>query len=168
MKTSERSQALAVVSETGAWRTVRNWIRDMVSIEPRVMRQVAKETFGNLGNWIERGEDNIEACGCLVGTVALVMVEQRNHFKPNASLGFFEHTTNEFKSDGNEKGDSATTTAVVAALARKQLKEDMQDYASRAGGAAAMLGAHLSQDTAVALIKDEIVRALKRRKLAHA
>jgi hypothetical protein len=181
VKQSERRAALGLVGHRPAWTTIRSWIRDMVKIEPKVMRQVVKTEFGDLQNWLEKGPGNIKACGCLVGTTALVMAEQRNHFKPDADVGVFRYTTDEFKTeDGygicdNEKGDAANSTEVIAKLARKQLKRDMEDYASQAGGAAAVLGIHLGQDAAVALIKDEIQRALKRRtramqrrKLAHA
>lgn len=172
MKPSERRQALRDIGKdwqvVSSWNYVRDWIKDMVQIEPKVMRQVAKMEFGDLGNWIEKGKGNIEACGCLIGTTALALVEDRNHFKVNVDSRGFKHTTEEFKKGegweaGNEKGDYAGASKVVGLLVKKQLKEDMEDWASEAGCSAKDLREALGQETAVALIKDEITRQLKRR-----
>lgn len=186
MKTSERRSALArlkldgivynAVERQKTWASISAWIRQMVKIEPRIMREVSKAEFGDLGKWIEKGKGNVKACGCLVGTVALEMVKQRNHFTPNVEYGEFTFTTNDFENDGLcEKGDSANAGEVVAKLAQKQFADNMETQADLVGGAAASLGNILGQEPAVALIKDEIVRALKRRsqaakrrKLAHA
>lgn len=145
------------------WQRVAKWIRQMVNIEPTIMQEVSKATFGDLGAWIEEGEGKVKACGCLVGTVALKMVEARNHFKAAVDGGNFDCTTNEFQESIAGKGGPAEAYEVVGALSRKAFVEDMQTEAATVGSFAASLKSFLTQETAVALIKDEIVRALKAR-----
>lgn len=72
--------------QTGPWRTVKRWLAKMVKYEPSVMRAVARKPFGDLSQWIEGGDVNVsDACGCLVGTTALVLARKRNHFDVNSS-----------------------------------------------------------------------------------
>lgn len=178
MKPSERRAALSRLNEDGlfhtgetksaTWKIVSKWIRQMVKIEPKIMREVSKATFGNLGSWFEKGEGNVKACGCLVGTVALEMTKTRNHFKIQPGKLTDDKpslvcTTNEFKDgyDYHAKGDAVGPWEVVEFLAQKSFTAHMKQEAEDAGCAASSLGIHLGQDTAVALIKDEIVKALK-------
>lgn len=175
MKPSERKDALRILHtdwlftnaehRIKAWDTVRKWIRNMVRIEPTVMREVSKREFGDLGSWLEKGKGNVQACGCLVGTTALVLVERRNHFKPDAKQGEFIHTTNEFENENTGydiKGDRAQAVDVVTKLAQEKFSStsSMQWAAEEAGCKAGALGTYLGQETAVALIKDEITRQL--------
>lgn len=154
--------------QMGIWQVISTWIRQMVKIEPKVMREVSKAEFGSLSSWIERGEGNVKVCGCLVGTVALALADARNHFKADPYTNGFSCTTNEFATDDGyyAKGEPAEAYDVIGFLSRKAFVEDMQNRAASVGGKAATLGNILGQESAVALIKDEIVRALKRRQAA--
>lgn len=146
-----------------SWPTVSNWIRDMVRIEPGVMAKVARAEFGDLGMWIQRGKRNVGVCGCLVGTTALILADERNHFKPVARNGCLVRTTNR----GDEyKGYSAYPNTVVAELVNTNTKarKEMELAAERAGCAASDMGNILGQELAVELIKDEIKRQLKFRR----
>jgi|SRR5439155_19706406 len=147
--------------ETSAWLTVRDWIRDMVRIEPKVMREVSKARFGDLGSWIQNGSGNVKFCGCLVGTCALKLVQDRNHFKPQKGQEDFVCTEpiGEFAADDYYSADWASAPEVVSVLAANygQVSRDAYD----AGIAAAELGDILGQTDAVKLIKDEIIRQLK-------
>ena len=163
MTPQERKAALARLkhsySASAAWTTVAQWIRRMVAIEPSVMRRVAARTFGDLGSWIERGSRNVGVCGCLVGSTALELVDARNHFKPDPYFNGFTRTTGEWK------GERCPATTAVAELVRgpQALKDNMDGWACRAGIAASNLLLMLTDDTAVALIKDEIHRQLRAR-----
>lgn len=174
MKPSERRKALARIRGSDAsnfsyektWKHISKWLRQMVKIEPKIMREVSKATFGDLGSWLQKGEGKVKACGCLIGTVALKMLEDRNHFKVvadkhDASYIKLSCTTNEFSDEGYGKGDGAAPWAVVSLLAKNAFVENMRGEAEDIGCEVGGLGNRLGQETAVALIKDEIVRALK-------
>lgn len=174
MKPSERRKALARIhnvdfSDFGydrTWKEISKWIKQMVKIEPKVMREVSKATFGDLGKWLEKGEGKVKACGCLVGTVALKMLEDRNHFKvvnKSDEITVLTCTTNEFEDEGHGKGAHVNPWEVVSLLARKAFVANMREEAEEIGCGVAGLGGRLGQGTAVELIKDEIVRALKAR-----
>jgi len=166
MKQKQRKAVLDKLREGWAWdswQIVSGWIKRMVSMEPTVMRRVAKAKFGNLSKWIQRGRGNVGVCGCLVGTVALELVKSRNHFEPklNDVWAPFVRTTGELA------GERESCPTVVSELV-KQRRAEMEHEADQAGLEAASLRGELGQETAVALIKDEIKRALaaRRRRVA--
>ncbi len=141
-----------------AWENVRDWIADMVSIEPKIMRKVSEARFGDLGNWIQRGSGNVSVCGCLVGTCALELVKERNHFKADLDIGAFEQTV-PFR--GEAQFEECEPHEVVEKLVvNKRFVQDMTVGAEQAGYAASTLGTTLGNDMAVWLIKDEIIRQL--------
>lgn len=160
------------------WTVIREWIADMVRIEPTVMRRVLDREFGYLGAWLSRGRANVSgACGCLVGSTALELVASRNHFKPKVGAGVFKLTTplptDRAKTElvakyGYWIGEELVPTSiydtpeVVEALCQSpEFVSKMTQSAEDAGVAAAELGEELGQDTAVALIKDEIRKQLR-------
>lgn len=153
MKLTERRKVLRDVAESSAWRTVRRWIRDMVRVEPRVMREVSRMEFGPLCSWIERGSANVGGvCGCLVGSTAIALAQRAGQA---VSRDFYAAEVD---------GALLSASETVAQFARKQFVADMEAAASYAACAAAELGDALGQERAVALIKDEIVRALAARR----
>ena len=156
MITFDRAEELREIDEwwhRDAWDTIREWIVDMVQIEPTIMRRVSHAKFGNLSSWIQRGSGNVGVCGCLVGTTAIELTKARNHFKPVATNGSFTCT----KDVGvYQQGNATEAPEVVDAL----LKAEMEGRAYNVGLFAADLGEYLGQDRAVALIKDEIRRQL--------
>jgi len=172
--TFDREKALDELGiENSSWHTVKNWIRDMVMLEPKVMREVSKARFGDLGGWIQRGSGNVKVCGCLVGTTALKLVADRNHFVPDVEVEEFEcvkpigdYITEELFNaacqDGlyPQEGTSASAPDVIETLMGPNYAR-LSDSAYDAGVAAAVLGEDLGQQTAVALIKDEILRQLQ-------
>ena len=153
-----RQEAVGTVYVNSQWQIVARWIRNMVKVEPKIMRQVSKASFGNLGSWLNNRTANINrACGCLVGTVALELVRDRNSVtlgKPvydwgrAGSVQFYDTQDN-----------TLPTPKVVTELA-ESFCSNMTVAAAKAGVAAARLGEELGQRGAVVLIKDEIVRQL--------
>ena len=89
MKTFDRDELLEALEFSRNWDTVRNWIHDMVVIEPKVMKKVSEARFGDLSSWIEQGSGNVSVCGCLVGTTAIELTKDRNHFKADPELEAF-------------------------------------------------------------------------------
>lgn len=169
----DRNEVLREVSEgwdsDRAWKTIKSWIIDMVQVEPKIMRKVAQARFGYLGNWLQRGSGNVSVCGCLVGTTALEMVKERNHFKPNCAMGEFEQTK-PFAGESFEEDESLPSAEPYEVIERL-MKADpefvraMRGEAEQAGLEASNLGVELGQDKAVWLIKDEILRQLKLRQI---
>ena len=166
MTRSERRDALDQLEwstyRKDQWKTISKWIRRMVRLEPTVMRKVAAREFGNLSywiKWIKSGGDNVDVCGCLVGTVALQLVDDRDSFKVDSQAEAF---VCEVPQPSCEIGDYLEAAEVVGALARYKaaFREDMVREADEAGMAAAGLGDVLGQALAVDLIKSEIQHQL--------
>jgi hypothetical protein len=139
------------------WATVSKWIREMVARESKVMRQVSKARFGALNSWISRGRSNISPgfCGCLVGTTALALVEDRNHFRPLIDCGSYYDFV---RTTGDDAGESACADEVVC-----ELVAHAENNAWDAGVAAMNIGECLGQEQAVALFKSEIREQLRLR-----
>lgn len=95
---NRREELLQKVRDADAqtyWRSVAGWIAKMVQVEPTVMRRVSRRKFGNLGQWIVGGTNNInKACGCLVGSTALELVKARNSFELDGWQDAFVRTKN--------------------------------------------------------------------------
>src|SRR5258706_3026398 len=136
-----------------AWENVRDWIADMVSIEPKIMRKVSEARFGDLGNWIERGSGNVSVCGCLVGTCAIELVKERNHFKADVESGSFDQTKPFADQRENFEEDWLPILepheVVEKLVANQRFVHDMTVGAKQAGYAASTLGMTLGNDTAV-------------------
>lgn len=146
-----------------SWEKVRDWIRDMVQIEPKIMKRVAQRRFGALGNWIQRGSGNVGVCGCLVGSTALEMVKDRNHFKAQCGTGDFGLTKPIASFEPSDEYDFESYEVIELLAVDKQFVQQMEISANDAGMAASDLGGTLGQKKAVWLIKDEIIRQLKLR-----
>lgn len=146
-----------------SWETVRDWIRDMVQVEPKIMKKVSERRFGDLGNWIQKGSGNVSVCGCLVGSTALELVKERNHFKAQCGTGDFTLTKplGEFEPEQDYDFESSEVIRMLAV--DPEFVAAMTNSADDAGIAAADLGNVLGQAKAVWLIKDEIVKQLKLR-----
>jgi len=169
MKEFDREVLLAELDWSTNWPTVRDWIADMVRVEPKIMRKVAQAKFGDLGRWVENGSGNISMCGCLVGTTALELVKDRNHFEIKRGWEEFQCTrpignfvTPEMEAEDLLNYDvySAGSAECVVGVLATAYHEDMEQAASDAGIAAAALRDEIGQDAAVWLIKDEIKRQL--------
>lgn len=168
MRTFDRKELLDDLEFSSAWKTVKEWIREMAIREPRVMRKVSEARFGDLGMWIQKGRGNVSVCGCLVGTTAIELTKDRNHFKPDAEKeGFIcttpieDWVTPKMEDEAQLRGDwSLSSYAGAPQVVEALIREEMSVDADRAGIAAAGLQNELGQDAAVWLIKDEIRRQL--------
>jgi len=136
MRTFDRDATLADVATDPDWKSIRKWIAAMVQLEPKVMREVSNARFGDLGSWLENRGGNVGYCGCLVGTTALKLIEDRNHFKPFESL--------------------FGSVSLAVDLLVKEKRDEMVRGTENAGIATAGLAQRLGNDDAVALIKSEI------------
>ncbi len=161
MTTFNRRSALlrANTYAYNSWQIVKQWIKDMVRIEPTIMRKVAKMKFGAMGSWMEAGGGKIGRCGCLVGSCAIAMVEERNSFVISPA-----HDTVWVRSQGEEKGLYVEPYQVVAELAKKQFHDDMVESADAAGMAAYRVTESFEDETeGVELLKSEILYQLRLR-----
>lgn len=175
MKRFNRQKALDAVAENKEnmwgeqenvlkdWRLVKNWIKDMVRREPVIMARVARARFGDLGSWIKAGSNNIKtACGCLVGTTALELVRERNHYE--LVDGYFVDPLKPKDDFGFSLGIEAYDLVPKLCKVHPAKVAMLQQQADVAGGAASDIGTHIGQKQAEALIKSEIRLQLKARK----
>jgi hypothetical protein len=143
-------EARVLLKDFQPWKDVRRWIKRMVAVDPQVMERVSRAKFGDLSSWLSKV--NGRWCGCLVGTCALVLKSERDHF--TIRNGMF------YDSKGSRGGVKAAT--VVHTLARDHAIGTQ--FTNFAGVRATYLKQAIRQDNAVALIKDEIKAALKARR----
>lgn len=170
MRTFDRKSLLQELEYNSDWETVRDWIRDMVVVEPKIMRKVSEAKFGDLGSWIEAGRGNVSVCGCLVGTTAIELTKERNHFKADRDTEKFLCTKeigewvpvaiDEAACRVGNYSLQSTAGAAEVVDTLTNFKQRMSNSAYDAGVAAAGLKEEIGQEEAVWLIKTEIVRQL--------
>lgn len=158
-------------------RTLKSWIRLMVRIEPEIMKKVAKAEFGDLSEWLQKGAFKFGRCGCLVGTTALLLVEDRNSFELNPIIadGFCSTADFAYDQQGRRQNVSAYTVVNKLVKANPKLQTKLDNLTYGAGVAAVDLkfafrqgssSRSVANDKAVAVIKYWIRQELRARKLA--
>lgn len=169
-----RAQLLKLVRDNGVawrWKDIATWLEQMVRVEPKIMREVSRATFGELGNWIQKGTDNVDdVCGCLIGTVAVKLIKQRNSFKFK-SLSWGDHVSVvRTKDNPNDEYDGKKGCEVEASTAVCELvkgnaafKEYMKEQTDQIGMEVYELGMELDEPTVVELIRSEIKFQLAKR-----
>lgn len=162
---------------------INRWIKTMVSIEPVVMKEVSEMTFGDLDSWIQKGKDNIGVCGCLVGSAAIALINDRN----SCTIGTKDYAClKSIPSFLDPQGNPIEAYQVVARLSKLAAKarRAMQTLSEDAGVAVADLRGliyvalpdcldfgesnRLADEITIRLIKERIVKALSTKKAQRA
>lgn len=151
-------------ADSGDWQTVSEWVRWMCKIEPKIMAKVNRSTIGDLGAWLEKGDKVNKVCGCLVGTVALKLVDERNSFKIETEQDWEpDLVRTKVKNKTQFVGEVVNAPAAVCELVKQRNQkfvDFMQEQTYSAGYAASELAVQLGQERAVLLIKREISKWL--------